>query len=146
MAMRIGSAVWQGSLRDGRGTVKVESGLFEGPYSFVSRFETGPGTNPEELIGAAHAGCFSMALAGVLDRMKTPPRKVETTAEVMIEPVGRGFQITSIVLRTTGDVPGASEEDFRRAAEEAKANCPVSQALTGVRISVVAQLKKGESA
>ncbi len=142
MPVRKGFAVWEGPFREGKGTVKVESGLFEGPYSAASRFESGPGTNPEELIGAAHAGCFSMALSIVLARQKTPPRKIETTAEVKIEPVGQGFRITSILLRTNGDVPGATEESYRRAAEEAKANCPVSQALTGVPISLEAKLKE----
>jgi osmotically inducible protein OsmC len=142
MPIRKGFAVWEGSLREGKGTVKVESGLFEGPYSFSSRFENGKGTNPEELIGAAHASCFSMSLAMVLSLKGLPPRKIETTAEVLIEPVGKGFRITSVVLRTVADVPGASEEGFLRAAEDAKANCPVSQALTGVKISLDAKLKK----
>jgi osmotically inducible protein OsmC len=142
MPIRKGFAVWEGSLREGKGTVKVESGLFEGPYTFSSRFENGKGTNPEELIGAAHAGCFSMSLAMVLSLKRLPPRKIETTAEVLIEPVGQGFRITSVVLRTVADVPGASEEGFLRAAEDAKANCPVSQALGGVRISLEAKLKK----
>lgn len=142
MPVRKGFAVWEGPFREGKGTVKVESGLFEGPYSAASRFESGPGTNPEELIGAAHAGCFSMALSIVLARQKTPPGKIETTAEVKIEPVGQGFRITSILLRTKGDVPGATEESYRQAAEEAKANCPVSQALTGVPISLEAKLKE----
>jgi len=142
MPIRKGFAVWEGSLREGKGTVKVESGLFEGPYSFSSRFEKGKGTNPEELIGAAHAGCFSMALAMGLSLKGTPPRRIETTAEVLIEPVGHGFRITSVVLRTTADVPGATEEGFLQAAEEAKSNCPVSQALGGIRISLDAKLKK----
>jgi lipoyl-dependent peroxiredoxin len=142
MPIRKGFAIWEGSLREGKGTVKLESGLFEGPYSFSSRFEDGKGTNPEELIGAAHAGCFSQALAMGLSAGKTPPRRIETTAEVVLEQAGRGFRITSIVLRTVGDVPGASQEVFRRAAEEAKTNCPVSQALAGVRISLVAELRK----
>ncbi len=142
MPIRKASAVWQGSLRDGKGTVKVESGLFEGPYSFSSRFEDGKGTNPEELLGAAHAGCFSMALAMILGLKGTPPRKIETTAEVLIEKAGPGFKITTITLRTEADVPGSSEEAFRAAAEDAKANCPVSQALTGVKIGLDARLKK----
>jgi osmotically inducible protein OsmC len=142
MPIRKASAVWQGSLRDGKGTVKVESGLFEGPYSFSSRFEDGKGTNPEELLGAAHAGCFSMALAMILGLKGTPPRKIETTAEVLIEKAGPGFKITTITLRTEADVPGSSEEAFRAAAEDAKANCPVSQALTGVKIGLDVRLKK----
>jgi osmotically inducible protein OsmC len=142
MPIRKASAVWQGGLRDGKGTVKVESGLFEGPYSFSSRFEEGKGTNPEELIGAAHAGCFSMALSGVLGLKGTPPKRIETTADVLVEKVGQGFKITSIVLHTQAEVPGASDQSFLAAAEDAKANCPVSQALAGVKISLDARLKK----
>lgn len=142
MPVRKSYAVWEGSFREGKGSVKLGSGLFEAPYSAASRFESGPGTNPEELIGAAHAGCFSMALALALSAKKTPPRKIETTAEVRIEPVGQGFGITSIVLRTTGDVPGVSEGDFLKAAEEAKVNCPVSKALAATKISLDAHLKK----
>jgi osmotically inducible protein OsmC len=142
MPIRKASAVWQGGLRDGKGTVKVESGLFEGPYSFSSRFEEGKGTNPEELIGAAHAGCFSMALSGVLGLKGIPPRRIETTADVLVEKVGQGFKITSIVLHTQAEVPGASDQSFLAAAEDAKANCPVSQALAGVKISLDARLKK----
>jgi osmotically inducible protein OsmC len=142
MPIRKGFAVWEGSIRDGKGSVSLESGLFEGPYSFSTRFENAMGTNPEELIGAAHAGCFSMALAGVLGQKGKPPRKIETTAEVRIEMEGQGFRIISSALRTTADVPGISEEDFLRAADEAKANCPVSRALTGVKITLEAQLKK----
>jgi osmotically inducible protein OsmC len=142
MPIRKASAVWEGSLRDGKGTVKVGSGLFEGPYSFSSRFEEGKGTNPEELLGAAHSGCFSMALAMILGLKGTPPRKIETTAEVLIEKTGPGFKITTITLHTEADVPGASDETFRTAAEDAKANCPLSQALTGVKINLDARLKK----
>jgi osmotically inducible protein OsmC len=142
MPVRKGFAVWEGSFREGQGTVKVESGLFEGPYSAASRFESGPGTNPEELIGAAHAGCFSMALALVLGAQKTPPRKIETTAEVDIEPEGPGFAIASIALRTTADVPGISEADFLKAADAAKVGCPVSKALKATKITLEAKLKK----
>ena len=142
MPVRKGFAVWEGPFREGKGFVKVESGLFEGSYSAGSRFENGKGTNPEELIGAAHAGCFSMALALALGLKKTPPRMIETTAEVTIEPVGQGFKITSSALHTVADVPGISEEDFLKAADDAKANCPVSQALAGVKISLNAKLKR----
>jgi osmotically inducible protein OsmC len=142
MPVRKGFAVWEGSIREGKGTVRLESGLFEGPYSFSTRFENAAGTNPEELIGAAHAGCFSMALAGVLGGKKTPPRRIETTADVRIEQEGQGFRIVSSALSTTADVPGITEPDFLKAAEEAKLNCPVSKALTGVKISLEAKLKK----
>jgi lipoyl-dependent peroxiredoxin len=142
MLTRKGYARWEGSLQDGKGTVRVESGLFEGPYSFSSRFENAAGTNPEELIGAAHAGCFSQALALILSKSGLRPQKIETTAEVTLEKVGQGFRITSILLRTEGVVPGATEEAFHRAASSAKTDCPVSQALTGVRISLEANLRK----
>lgn len=142
MPVRKANAVWEGSIREGKGVVKLGTGLLEAPYSFSSRFENGTGTNPEELVGAAHAGCFSMALAGVLGSKGTPPRKIETTAEVLIEKVGPGFKITAITLRTRADVPGASEQGFQQAAEEAKANCPLSQALAGVEILLEAELKK----
>jgi lipoyl-dependent peroxiredoxin len=142
MPVRNGYAVWEGSFREGKGSVKLGSGLFEGPYSAASRFESGPGTNPEELIGAAHAGCFSMALALMLSAKKTPPRKIETTAEVRIEPDGQGFSITSSTLHTTADVPGITEADFLQTAEAAKAGCPVSKALTGVKITLDAKLKR----
>ena len=142
MPVRKGFAVWEGSFREGKGSVKLESGLFEGPYSFYTRFENAMGTNPEELIGAAHAGCFTMSLSAGLSAKKTPPRKIETTAEVRIDPEGQGFRIMSSTLHTVGDVPGITEEAFIKAAEEAKANCPVSKALTGVKISLDAKLKK----
>lgn len=142
MPVRKGFAVWEGPFREGKGSVKVESGLFEGPYSAASRFESGKGTNPEELIGAAHAGCFSMALALALGSKKTPPKKIETTAEVTIEPVGQGFKIMSSALHTVADVPGITEADFLEAAKSAKEGCPVSQALTGVTITLDAHLKK----
>ena len=141
MPTRKGFAVWEGSFRDGKGAVKVESGLFEGPYSASSRFESGPGTNPEELLGAAHAGCFSMALALALSLKGAPPRKIETTAEVKIEPDGSGYRIKSSTLHTIADVPEILEETFRRIAEDAKNNCPVSRALTGVEITLDARLK-----
>jgi lipoyl-dependent peroxiredoxin len=140
MPVRKGFAVWEGPFRGGKGIVKVESGLFEGPYSAGSRFESDKGTNPEELIGAAHAGCFSMALALILGSKGATPKRIETTAEVKIEAAGPGFKITAIVLRTVANVPGISEEDFLLAAQAAKSGCPVSQALTGAAISLEARL------
>jgi len=142
MPIRKGFAVWEGSFREGKGTVKVESGLFEGQYSASSRFENGPGTNPEELIGAAHAGCFSMSLALALSGKKTPPKRIETTAEVKIEPAGQGFKITSIALHTVAEVPGITEADFLEVAKAAKEGCPVSQALAATPITLEARLKK----
>ncbi|HSA97018.1 MAG TPA: OsmC family protein [Acidobacteriota bacterium] len=140
MPVRKGSAVWEGSFREGKGSVKLGSGLFEGPYTAASRFESGPGTNPDELLGAAHAGCFSMALALILSQQKTPPRRIETTADVTIEPVGPGYAITSIALHTTAEVPGVGEEGFQKAAEAAKVGCPVSKALAATKITLDAKL------
>lgn len=140
MPIRKSSAVWEGSFREGKGSVKLASGLFEGPYSAASRFEYGPGTNPEELIGAAHAGCFSMALALVLSSQKTPPKRIETSADVAIEPDGTGYSITSIALHTMAEVPGISDADFAKAAETAKVGCPVSKALKAVPITLDAHL------
>ena len=140
MAVRHAEAVWQGSLREGTGTMKVGSGLFEGPYSFPSRFEQGAGTNPEELIGAAHAGCFSMALSGVLVRAGFSPQQIHTTAAVHLDKVGDGFKVTRIHLETRGTVPGLDRESFVKHAETAKTTCPISQLLTGAEITLEAAL------
>ena len=142
MAIRNAQAAWEGSLREGKGTMKFGSGAFEGNYSFKSRFEEGTGTNPEELIGAAHAGCFSMALSGELGRAGYTPNRVHTTAQVHLEKVGNGFKITKIHLNTEADVPGIDEKSFLEQAEAAKKGCPVSQALAGVEISLDARLNK----
>lgn len=130
MTVRNAEAVWEGTLREGKGRVKLGSGAFEGPYSFHSRFEDGAGTNPEELIGAAHAGCFSMALSLFLTQAGKAPRSIATEAAVHLEKVGEGFSITGVHLATTGDVPGVSAAEFQQFAEEAKKNCPVSRALS----------------
>ena len=143
MAKRTASAVWEGTLKDGKGRVKLGSGAFEGQYSFSSRFEEGTGTNPEELIGAAHAGCFSMALAAGLTRAGFNPTRISTTASVSLGKVGEGFKITSIELNTEAEVPGIEEGAFLEQAETAKKNCPVSQALAGTEISLNAKLLKG---
>ena len=140
MPVRSAEAQWEGSLQDGAGKMRLGSGAFEGRYSFSSRFEDGPGTNPEELIGAAHAGCFSMALSGGLTRAGHPPTRVDTTAKVHIERGGAGFAITRIELQTEAEVPGLDEETFRREAEAAKAGCPVSKALAGTEILLDAKL------
>jgi osmotically inducible protein OsmC len=116
----------------GEGTMRFGSGAFEGKYSFASRFEDGPGTNPEELIGAAHAGCFSMAFAGNLQRAGHEPQSVETSARVHIDKSGDGFTITRIELDTTASVPGIDEDEFQQIATASKEGCPVSRALAGV--------------
>jgi len=130
MATRTGLAVWEGTLKEGKGSMKLGSGAFEGPYSFSPRFEEGKGTNPEELIGAAEAGCFSMALSF----------NVSTTATVKLEPADKGFKITSIDLKTEGDVPGIDEARFKEQAELTKKTCPVSVALAGTQINLEAKL------
>ena len=140
MAERTAKAVWQGNLEEGSGTVALGSGGFQGRYSAQSRFESGPGTNPEELIGAAHAACFSMALASDLARAGYSPETIETTAKVSIEKETNGFSITRIELDTQATVPEIDEDTFLRQAEAAKNNCPVSRALAATNISLKARL------
>ena len=132
MPERRASAVWNGSLTEGNGTMRMASGAYEGPYSFQSRFEEGDGTNPEELIAAAHAGCFSMALSGELGNLGHTPDSVETEATVHLDRVENGFAIKRIELRTRVTAPGVPESDLEQAAEAAKKGCPVSQALAAV--------------
>jgi osmotically inducible protein OsmC len=127
---RTADARWEGDLRSGKGSMRLGSGAFEGTYSFGTRFEGAPGTNPEELIGAAHAGCFSMALSLGLTQAGTPPTSIATHATVHLDKVGEGLSITGIDLVTTGVVPGLSAADFQRHADEAKKNCIVSRALS----------------
>ena len=142
MAQRTGSAKWEGSLKAGEGTVVVGDGVWEGPYSFSSRFEEGDGTNPEELIGAAHAGCFTMFLSGVLDEAGHTAESLETTASVHLRTGDEGPSITKIELALRGRVPGIDQEEFQRHAETAKKNCPVSKALAGVaEMTVDAQVE-----
>src|SRR5918996_2936206 len=129
MAARKASARWRGPLQEGDGTMRLGGGAYEGPYSFSSRFEEGEGTNPEELIAAAHAGCFSMAFAGELGRAGHDPESVETEATVHLDKADAGFAITRIELDSRASVPGIDEEEFRRRAEAAKEGCPVSRAL-----------------
>jgi lipoyl-dependent peroxiredoxin len=132
MPKRTADARWDGSLQDGSGTMRMASGSYEGPYSFQSRFQEGDGTNPEELIAAAHAGCFSMALSAELGRAGHEAQSVETTATVHLDKVGEGFGITRIELDTRARVPGVDPDEFQRVAEAAKQGCPVSQALAAV--------------
>ena len=136
MIVRNAQAVWNDNLKHGEGTVSF--GSFEGPYSFASRFEDGDGTNPDELIGAAHAGCFSMALALVLGEAGHDPTSIRTDAEVHLDP--DALAITKVVLSTEAEVPGLGEEAFQEHAEAAKQNCPVSKALAGVEIELEAEL------
>lgn len=137
MAVRSSFAEWKGTLKEGAGTMRLGSGAFEGPYTFASRFESGPGTNPEELIGAAQAGCFSMFLSALLTKEGFVPGVIRTAAKVHL---GEGPTITLIELNCEAQVPGIKAERFAQLADEAKANCPVSKALAGPEIRLVAAL------
>jgi lipoyl-dependent peroxiredoxin len=140
MPKRRAQARWEGSLQEGQGTMRMATGSYEGPYSFQSRFEEGDGTNPEELLAAAHAGCFSMQLSGVLGAGGHDPESVETEATVHIDKAGEGFEITRIELTTKARVPGIDDAAFQEAAETAKKICPVSVLFKGAEISVDATL------
>jgi len=140
MAIRKAEAVWHGSLQDGTGKMRFGGGAFEGNFSFQSRFEEGPGTNPEELIGAAEAGCFSMALSADLGRAGFKPRRVQTKAQVYLDKVDGKFTITRIHLDTEAEVPDIDEETFLKTAEGTRTGCPVARALTGVEITLNAKL------
>ena len=143
MAVRGASAEWKGSLKEGAGSMRLGSGAFEGPYSFGSRFENGNGTNPEELIGAAHAGCFSMALAAALGRAGHTPTSIRTTSKVHLGTTDAGPTITQIDLEVEGEVPGLDDASFQAVAESARKGCVVSRALAGVpTITVKATLKQ----
>jgi osmotically inducible protein OsmC len=135
-------AVWEGVLRSGRGHFKAKSGAFEGDYSFATRFEGSRGTNPEELIAAAHAACLSMALSAGLEKGGTPPTRIRTTASCTVDKVGEGFKITRMRLEVRGKVPGLDQAGFSKAAEAAKQGCPVSTALKGnVQMELDAKLE-----
>ena len=140
MAARTSEAEWKGSLREGKGTMKLGSGAYEGPYSFASRFESGTGTNPEELIAAAHAGCFSMALSAGLGKGGYTPTRIHTRATVHLEKVGEGFGITRIELATEAAVPGMDAATFATFADAAKSGCPVSKVLAAAQITLNAKL------
>ena len=132
MPVRTANASWRGTLPEGDGAMRMASGSYEGPYSADSRFGDGAGTNPEELIAAAHAGCFSMAFAGNLSRAGFDPTSVDTEAKVTIERDGDGFTITGIHLESVVDVDGIDDDAFQEVAERTKETCPVSRALAGV--------------
>lgn len=140
MATRTAKAEWNGTLQEGSGTMALGSGAFTGPYSFASRFEEGKGTNPEELIAAAHAGCFSMAFSAALGKGGFTPEQVKTTATVQLLKGADGFAITSIELDTEAKVPGIDAAKFQEIAEGAKKGCPVSKALAGTEIKLKARL------
>jgi osmotically inducible protein OsmC len=140
MPVRSAEAIWEGDLKQGKGSVKLESGAFQGAYSFTSRFESGTGTNPEELIAAAHAGCFSMAFANGLSQAGFPPKQVHTTAKVHLEKGPEGFGIPRIELVTEANVPGIDEAKFKEQADKAKKNCPISKLLAAAEITLNAKL------
>ena len=140
MPTRKAEAEWSGDLKDGHGTMSLGSGAFTGPYSFRSRMEDGAGTNPEELLGAAHAGCFSMQLSAMLAAAGHPPTRLHTTAHVHFGPSGGGFVITGIDLTTEAEVPGLDSAAFLEQAESAKLICPVSKALAATPITLKATL------
>ncbi len=141
MTIKKASAVWQGSIKDGSGTISTETGvLSDAPYGFKSRFENGKGTNPEELIGAAHAGCFSMALSLMLGNEGLTAEKIETHAEVTLDKVGEGFEITASHLNVVAKVPGADPAKFEQIANKAKEGCPVSKLLKA-KITMNAKLE-----
>lgn len=146
MPTRKATAVWEGDLKNGTGTMSSETGAVEGAYSFRSRFQEGTGTNPEELIGAAHAGCFSMALANILDQAGHTPDRVETTARVHLDPNNDGPPITEIELNTEVAVSGLDDAAFQEHAQAAKEGCPVSQALAATKITLNATLASQTSA
>jgi osmotically inducible protein OsmC len=141
MPIRTATAQWQGNLTEGSGTIKTGKGGIQGNYSFKSRFEEGEGTNPEELIAAAHSGCFSMAFSKALSDAGFTPTSVETVAKVHLDKTDAGMTVTRIDLETQGDVPGVDEGTFQKIAEDAKANCPISRLLSpGAEITLSAKL------
>lgn len=146
MPTRKAEAEWKGKLKEGQGRMKLGSGAFEGTYSFPSRFEDGKGTNPEELVAAAHAGCFSMALSYGLEKAGHNPVRVFTTATVHLNKAAEGFEINQIDLVTEAEVPGIDQATFKKEAESAKQNCPISKLYKGAQINLTATLKTAQHA
>lgn len=137
------SAIWKGDLKNGKGSISTETGVLdEAPYGFKSRFEDGPGTNPEELIGAAHAGCFSMALSLMLGEENLVPDRIRTKADVTLDKTDDGFEISAVLLTVKAKVPGTDAATFARIANNAKEGCPVSKLLKGAKISMDATLEQ----
>lgn len=140
MPVRRSTAIWEGKLKNGAGSIRVGDNVFEGKYSFASRFEEGDGTNPEELLAAAHAGCFSQAFSLELEKAGFDPQRIETTAKVNLAKVENGFRIDTVELQTMARVADIEEDEFNELAENAKNNCPVSQLFKGAEIKVNARL------
>lgn len=144
MATRFANAEWKGTLQEGQGKMRLGTGAFEGSYTYKSRFEEGPGTNPEELIAAAHAGCFTMAFASGLSKAGFPPTLLNTRADLTMEKLDNRDTITRIQLTTEAQVPGIDEKKFQEIGDGAKKNCPVSRALNpAIQVSLTAKLMKG---
>jgi osmotically inducible protein OsmC len=146
MPVRTGQAVWRGTLKEGSGTLRTGSGAYDGPYNFISRFESGPQTNPEELVAAAHAGCYSMALSAGLERAGFKASRVTTKASVHLDKVDTGLAITRIDLDVEADVPGLDEKKFAELAESTKSGCIISKLVTGAKIQLHARLLSGTAA
>jgi lipoyl-dependent peroxiredoxin len=146
MSERRATAEWKGGLKDGAGKIGLGSGAFEGAFSFATRFEDEPGTNPEELLGASLAGCYAMALNATLEKRGTPASNVKAEAKVYLGKDDAGFKINRIDLDTTADVPGVSAEDFSSIAEEVKNTCPISKALAATQINLNASLGQASAA
>ena len=142
MATRFADAEWRGNLQEGQGKMRLGTGMFEGNYSYKSRFTEGPGTNPEELIAAAEAGCFTMAFSNELSKAGFTPTLVKTHAEVKMEMVNNALTITKVQLNTEAQVPGIDEKRFQEIGEGAKKNCPVSRALSAIQVELNARLVK----
>ena len=140
MSEKKSTAVWKGTLKEGKGTMTVGKGHYEGPFTFASRFESGEGTNPEELVGAAHAGCYSMFLSALISGEELTPTSVKTTAAVTLDKDDVGPKITKIELTCEADVPGLSEDKFTELAQQAKEKCPISRLYAGTEISLNAKL------
>ena len=141
MPVRRADATWEGGFPRGEGRMKLGSGAFDGRFSFATRMQDEPGANPEELLGAAHAGCFSMALSGVLGKAGFTPESISTNARVHVEKSDAGFSITRIELDTRAKVPGIDADTFKASAEDAKTNCPVSRLFKGAEITLTARLE-----
>ena len=146
MPIRTGQATWQGNLKEGDGTLRTGSGAYEGPYSFMSRFEEGKGTNPEELVAAAHAGCYAIALAHGLDQAGFTPKQVRSKASAHLEKGDDGFAVTKIQLDVEADVPGIDEAKFTEIAQATKTACPISKLVAAATITLSARLLSGTTA
>lgn len=144
MTKHIGEAIWNGGLKEGKGKISVESGAFQADYDFSSRFEEGHKSNPEEILGAAHAACFSMALAGLLEKDGFQPEEIKTRDHVKMEKQKNGFVITEIHIETQAIVSGMKKDEFQKKADEAKKTCIISQALSGIPMTLSATLEKEE--